>query len=285
MRVPARRAPGRFYFQQCGKRRVFFCEYRSRDTAARDQRKRRRVWIMAEAETIGTAPVAGHIKEMGMLDLRSAQTVEDLNGIQSIEQVGVIIIPEHLTTALAKVPMKEVGTIVAVPQGAKVNFQMGQVRLSGEALAAGDPEAVLILAGQLFITSPVQSVGYKEVRVTGQIFIPRGSEGALSAKLSVAGQTIYYTPGVNPRFFMGADSVGKAFFELLPEEKTMFVVAGALTIEKDVTQELLQAKVQEIALAGLLRVPKALLPIVQVLTVEKAGNIETLEDADQAAQA
>ena len=48
----------------------------------------------------------------------------------------------------------------------------GQIVLSGEALAItdGDPDDILVIAGQLVITSPVHKVGYKQVIVAGQVF-------------------------------------------------------------------------------------------------------------------
>ncbi|HZP83571.1 MAG TPA: hypothetical protein VFB21_18140 [Chthonomonadaceae bacterium] len=228
----------------------------------------------ATTEAQAAAPVKGHIKQMGILDLRSAKAPEDLAGITQIEQVGVVLIPEHLTTALANIPMKEVGSIAAIPQGDNVQLQLGQVRLSGEALAAGDSETILILVGQTFITSPVKQVGYKSVRVMGQLFAPRGSEAALSAKVSVEGQNFFLPEGA--RLFMGEDTLNKQFLELLPQP-TPLIVMGQLTFTDDIPVELLQSKVPEIVLMGQICAPQALIPLLQVITVEKMGTISTCE--------
>ncbi len=238
---------------------------------------------MSEEQTVSveqpTGPVKGHIREMGMLDLRSAKTPEDLSGITSIEEVGVILIPEHLTTVLATIPMKEVGMIASVPEGANVQTQLGQVRLSGEALAAGDPEAILVVVGQLFITTPVTQIGYKQIRGIGQVFAPRGSEGALGAKLQIQGQ-VFYLPA-DARTIMGDEKLGRQFLELLPKPVAL-VVMGQLTFTEEVTAELLQSKVTEIVLMGQIFAPEALVPLVQVLTVEKMGQISPLsKDADK----
>jgi hypothetical protein len=51
-----------------------------------------------------------------------------------------------------------------------------------------------------------------------------------------------------------------------------------VNIEDDVTVEMLRSKVPEIVLIGSLTAPRALLPILQVLTTEKAGSIDAKED-------
>lgn len=222
-----------------------------------------------------TAVPSGHIHEMGVLNLLAAKTAEDLQGITSISEVGVLLIPEHLATVIMKIPMQEVGTVAAIPAGNDVNLQVGQVKMSGEALAGGDPEKLLVVVGQLFITTAVQSVGYKGIHATGQIFATRGSEDALGAKLTHLTGQVFYLP-VNPRLFMGEDSIGKEFLELLPEAEPL-VIMGNFTIEKEVSVELLKSKITEIVLFGQLNVPRALLPIAQVLTKEKFGEIHSYE--------
>lgn len=217
-------------------------------------------------------PPAGHIQKVGMLDLRSAKTPEDLQGFTGISEVGCVLIPEHLATALARIPMKNVGTVVPVPEDKNINIQIGQVRLSGEALAAGNPEEILFVAGQLYLTSPPASIGYKEIWVHGQLFALRGSEGVLGAKLTrVTGQT-FYLPA-RSRTFMGEETLGKGFLELL-SEPTVLVIMGKLTLEDDVTVELLKSQVPEIILMGEIEAQQALVPLLQVLTIEKMGEIK-----------
>lgn len=219
-------------------------------------------------------PVKGRIREMGILDLRAAKTPEDLREITSIEEVGVVLIPEHLAVALAGIPMHEVGTIAAIPVGANIQAQIGQIYLTGEALAAGDPETILVVVGQLWIKTLVTQVSYKEVRVIGQAIAPRGSEAGFGAKLSVQGQIIYIP--AEARLMMGDETWSRAFLELLPKP-TPFVIMGNLTVAADVTVELLQNKVPEIVLMGHIGAPAVLVPLLQVLTIEKMGDISANE--------
>ena len=217
--------------------------------------------------------LSGRIHDMGLLDLRSAKTPEDLKGITGINDVGCIIIPENLATALMGIPMNDVGTIIPMPEGNNVQLHVGQIKLSGEAIAAGDPEDILFVAGQLIITTPVTNVGYQAIWAHGQILAIRGSETALGAKLKRLTGQILYLPA-KARTVMGSESIGKAFLELLPEPTAM-VIMGELTIEDDVTVELLQSKIVEFVLMGVIKAPKPLIPLVQVLTPEKMGEIVT----------
>jgi len=224
----------------------------------------------------------GGIKNMGMLDLTSAKTPEELSNITALKNVGMILIPEHLTAALAGIPMQNVGGVVPVPQGVNVKLLAGQTKLTGEALANGDSETILIMAGQLFVTTPVEKVGYKELRVTGQLLAPRGSESAISAKLaSITGQVIYYPEGA--RLTVGEESWSREFLSLLPEA-TPYVIVGKVRIEDDVTAQLLREKISEIVLVGMIVAPEALVPLVQLLAIEKIGRIEAIENQGEAEQ-
>ena len=214
---------------------------------------------------------AGHIHDMGLLDLRFAKTPEDLSHISRISDIGMVLVSEQVAAALMRIPMNDVGTVVTVPQGAQVNCLTGQTRLSGEALAGGDPESILFIAGQFFITSTVTSIGYKELRVAGQVFAPRGSEAAITAKLTQMTGQVFYLPA-NPRVIMGEEILSKEFLGLLPEP-TALVIMGQVTFNDDVTQELVQSKLTEIVLMGQIFAPAALIPILQLLTQEKMGQI------------
>jgi hypothetical protein len=217
----------------------------------------------------------GHIKDMGFLDLRYAKTAEDLAGIISISDVGMVLIPEHLAGVLANISVHDVGGIVNVPQDSKVNSLTGQVRISGETLAAGDPETILLVAGQLFITGEVTTVGFKEVRIFGQMFAPKSGRAAISAKLTQFTGQNFFTEA-EARIIMGKESIGPEFLELLPAPATL-VVLGELTFEPGTPRELVQSKLPEIVLMGKIVAPKELVPLLQVITKEKMGEIVEAE--------
>jgi len=220
------------------------------------------------------APLEGagkQIMNVGVADLRYAKTAEEIGEIGSIHDVGVILISEELVGALAKVNVYNVGGVMAVPSGDKVNVMTGQTRLTGEALEGGDPETTLVLVGQTFITTPVRSVGYKELRFCGQLFATRGSEAALTPKIGqMTGQNFFLPP--DPRIIMGEETIGAEFLELLPKP-TALVIMGEVTFDADVSKELLLAKIEEIVLMGEIQAPAHLIAALQVITKEKMGEI------------
>jgi hypothetical protein len=220
---------------------------------------------------------SGRVGNTGILDLTWAKSIEDLNEITAIENVGIVRVPEHLYAFVASIPQEKVGMVETAASGPQKTLT-GQVRLTGDFLAAGDPETTLVVTGVLFILPPLVKIGFREIRLTGIILLPRGSEGVISNKLgSLTGNVVYYSADASmPRLFMGQESIGREFLELLPTP-VPFVVTGKLTIEADVTLDLLRAKVPEIVLTGQLVAPKALIPLLQVLTVDKTGTIQVLE--------
>jgi hypothetical protein len=228
------------------------------------------------SEENGSKNRAGHIEDVGMLDLRWAKSAEDLSAIVSIEDVGVVLVPELLAGALARVSLEDVGLIVPIPPGENVHVMSGEVRLTAEMLAGGNPSAILVLVGQVTIANVVQSIGYQELRVYGQLYAPRGSESTIASKLTQFSGKVFYLPA-NARHLTGNNTIGQAYLELLPEPSAL-VVTGDLIFDADVTMETLRAKVPEIALlGGAITAPKALLPLLQILTQEKNGDIRERE--------
>ena len=218
------------------------------------------------------------IQNVALLDLTGMKSPDDLAGIRGIRDVAIILVPESLQARLASIPIEDVAAIVPVPEGGNVKVQTGQVKLSGEALAntGGGPDDVLILSGQTTITTPVHAVGYKQLIVVGQMFAPKGSESALGSGVTrLTGQIFYFSE--QARLINGEERFSREFFELLDAPISIFL-NGSLRIEPGVTADLLKAKVSEIALNGEIVAPKALIPMLQILTIEKNGVIRALED-------
>lgn len=215
----------------------------------------------------------GSYHNMGFLDLSWAKTLEDLAHIENIHNIGVLRIPEHLYEFVSSLPMHNVGFIERVPSGDKMEIS-GQSRVSGDFLAAGEPDTTLLVTGQLFVTPPLESIGFKELRVTGQVFLPRGSEKVLTGKLRrLTGQILYYRSDAGlPRVFSDGEEIGREFLELLPEPAP-FIIMGNVSLDDDISVDLLRSKVVEITLAGKLHAPRHLLSVLQILAVDKVGTI------------
>jgi hypothetical protein len=300
------------------------------------------------------------IRNVALLDLTGATAAETLDGITRIANVAAILVPESLLGRLMSIPMQNVAATVPIPDGKPVKVMSGQILMSGEALANADgvTDQVLVVSGQLVITSPVQrvgyshfitigqvvapvgsetalgagltrmsgqvtyypytpgaavrvlsgttrlngaelanpggqstdmllgvgqliitgtveSVGYQHVVAVGQLLAPKHSEAVLAGRLTALGQIVYYT--ANPRLFDGKDSFSGGFFELL-DEPTTLVLNGKFIFEGDVSPELLKRTVTEIVLNGKIIAPRALMPMLQVLTVARNGRITTDDD-------
>jgi hypothetical protein len=194
-------------------------------------------------------------------------------GYTQLIVMGPIFAPKGSEAALGSTMVRVIGPIQYYPAGAGVKIQTGQVKLSGAILAnpAGDANDVLVVFGQVFITSPIEKVGYKHVIVGGQMFAPKQSEDVLGPYLEVNGQVLWYSG--TPRIFNGDDRLSAAYFDLLKEPITM-LINGHVAVESDVTLELFRQKVTEIILNGTLEGPKHLVPLFQALATEHNGVIQ-----------
>ena len=222
-----------------------------------------------------SAPIRGRIQNMGVLNLLSAKSAADFEGITKIENVGCVMVPESLAAAAARIPMENVGVVASVPDGGKVSLICGQATFTGEALAEGDSETLLVVAGQLFITTPVFKVGYRGLHIMGQILAPRGSEGSLAAAIThLSGQARYFPVGA--RMFTGEHTISREFLEFI-DTPIPLMITGEVEFTADVTVDLLRAKVSEIALTGEIKAPRALIPLLQFLAVENTGEIDATD--------
>jgi len=152
------------------------------------------------------------IRNVALLDLTGATSEQTLDGVGRIVNVATILVPASLLGKLMTIPMQNVAATVPIPDGKTVRVMTGQVTLSGEALANADgpQDEVLVVAGQLIITTPVQRVGFSQLITMGQVVAPVGSETALGAGLSrMSGQVVYYpyTPGATVEVLFGSTRI------------------------------------------------------------------------------
>lgn len=158
-------------------------------------------------------------------------------------------------------------------EGQEIRVHSGQVKLSGTMLAnrAGRPDDMLIVAGQVAVTGEVDTVGYRNVIIAGQVAAPEASRDAIESAVAVQGQVCWYK-GDDPHVFMSDASLGPDFFRLL-DHRISLVVFGSLSIGAGVTEATLLEKVAGIALFGDITAPPELLGAVQVLATDVFGDI------------
>jgi hypothetical protein len=188
-------------------------------------------------------PTAGReINHVALLDLTGAQAAHALEGVTRIKHVAAILVPESLLPRLTSIPMEHVAATVPVRDGQRTRVMSGQIVLSGEALASpGDEQRqdMLVVTGQLILTSPIATVGYRDVVVLGQVVAPRGSETALGAGLTrLSGQVAYYpySEGATVRTTAGSGVTGAALANPGGQSTDVLLATGSLVVTTPITE-------------------------------------------------
>ncbi len=212
------------------------------------------------------------MSNMPVLDLSGVRSREEVTGLR-LENIGAVLVPEELPDLLATVSSQNIGAVIPVPKGFRVETRVGNVELSGEALAAGEATTVLQLVGNVTVTSPVTQVGYRGLILVGVVMLPKSAMTAMAGKvITQVGQVVYYE-GENPRVFMDDVRLTKAFFDLI-EEPIALLLIGDPTFGADVTPELLRAKVRSMAVIGDVTLENAdLLALIQFLAKPLVGSV------------
>jgi hypothetical protein len=196
-----------------------------------------------------------------------------------ISVVGSVIAPRGSEATLGRVLAGGTGSVDYYRYAARQQVRplIGQVQLSGAMLvnAAGEPDDILVVAGQVIVTGPISTVGYRQVFVAGQFIAPQAGRAELEARLQAQGQVVWYQ-SEDPRVFLGDTELGEGYFRLL-DHPVSLVVLGDLTISPGVTPQLVHDKVTDIALFGDATAPADVVPVLQLLTAAFAGQIRTAD--------
>lgn len=220
--------------------------------------------------TVEHTPPTGAISGVTVLDLTGMRSPEELAEITSIEQVALILVPESLAGALARIPTRRVASVVPVPDGAEAKVHTGAVIMGGEALAQpGGDNVVLVVTGTLALSSPVTEVAFRQVIVTGMVLAPFGSEAALGAGLTrVTGSVQYYRHAQEQRFrtYSGQTELsGELLANTGGSPDDILFLAG----QTIVTGPVAEIGFQQIVAAGQLVAPRDSQPLfAPVLTIE-----------------
>lgn len=229
------------------------------------------------SENTPTTPVdqAGHIHNLGMLDLSTAQDAGALAHIRRIENVGVVLIPENLTAQFGAISQSNVGLVLPVPTGKQVKTLSGQLSFPGDAFAEGDPEhPVLLLVGQIVFTSRITTLGYTQVIVAGQLIAPEGSESAVARYVTrLIGQAVYYPGTAKPRILRGQETLDEAYFQALAEPQVL-ILLGSYKFAANVTVETLRQKVAGLIVLGELQTAPGLVSAVRAMASDVMGVLK-----------
>jgi hypothetical protein len=194
---------------------------------------------------------------------------------QRIHVVGSVLAPRGSEAALGPALAGVTGRVsyYTPAAGQDIKVVSGQVRLSGALLAnsAGQPDDLLIAAGQVVITGEVTAVGYRQVIIAGQLAAPAASRDVIEPRAQVQGQAAWYR-GDDPRVFYDDTSLGPDFFRLL-DHPVSLVVLGDLTIAAGVTEAMMREKITGICVFGDAAAPSGLVGVLQALSTDAFGVI------------
>ncbi|WP_029137449.1 hypothetical protein [Nakamurella lactea] len=191
-----------------------------------------------------------------------------------IHVTGTVLVPRGSEAAIGRV-LEGTGSVVAYrwAETQEIRTHGGQLSISGAGLTnpIGEPDDVLVLAGQTVVTGEVGGIGYRQVVVVGQAAFPAAAQEALDPRLVAQGQVGWYVSD-NPRTFVGGAPLAAEYLRLL-EAPASLIVTGNLDIADDVSAELLRDKVSDIVVFGNITAPDALVPTLQYLATQAFGSI------------
>jgi len=122
-------------------------------------------------------------ENVGILDLRHA-TLEDIERMREMENIGLIIVPEEFVGKVSSKIMKNVGVIVPYVEGMRIF--VGETLFDAAMLEALDEPISFIHAGALTIDSDVTPELIKNkiesFKNYGEVVVPAEAYGALMAK-------------------------------------------------------------------------------------------------------
>ena len=195
--------------------------------------------------------------------------------------VGSVLAPRGSEQALGQALAGGTGSVTyyQYAEGQQVKMLTGQVRLSPALLAnpAGQPDDILVVAGQVVVTCDITTVGYRTTIIAGQLAAPAASRDVLEPAIEVQGQVIWYD-SANPRIYNGDARIGADFLRLL-DAPAALVVLGDLIIEPGVTEAALREKLAGLAVCGDVVAPAELIGAVQIVATDVLGDIKASDRA------
>jgi len=209
---------------------------------------------------------------VGMLIITSAVTGPVP---QRIHVIGSVLAPRGSEQALGPALAGGTGNVsyYQYHEGQDIKLLSGQVTVSAAMLAnpAGQPDDLLIVAGQAAITGEVATVGYRRLIFAGQVAAPAASRDVIEPSAEVQGQIGWYS-GDDARVFHDDLTLGPDFFRLADHPVTL-VVFGDLSVEAGVSDTALLDKIAGLVVFGDVTAPPGLIAALQVLGAEVFGDI------------
>lgn len=153
-------------------------------------------------------------KNIGLLDLRKG-TPEALANIQSMTNIGTLLLREGQVSQIGHIRQVNVGSVFTLPEDQEVALvqQNGDFEIDNAFLEGVPGQVLLIVNGNLKIKADVAVQGFESVFravVNGNAQVPNRLKAAFAIKCEVNGEVMYFDPGdvlVQTPLVLSADSL------------------------------------------------------------------------------
>lgn len=180
----------------------------------------------------------GVIRNVAVLDLTASTRAEELAHIRRIEDVAVILVRESAASALTRLDLVDVASVVQIPEHGVARVHTGTVTMSGEAFAdESATDDVLVVTGTLVATTPVRRVVLAGIVVTGIVLAPEGSDALGTALTRLTGSFATFPYREGQHIDQRSGNVAMHGATLANRQGTpddVLLVSGVLTVEGEV---------------------------------------------------
>ena len=214
--------------------------------------------------------------DMALLDLRTIQSVETAKAIEEISDSGMLILPSDgdpaVVDALAQVPKNDIGSTITLSVKDELHAVNGILELNTASVPTS-PNAVIACNGVLLVTENLPGEGIRTI-LNGMLIVKQGVEARIRL-LQLNGMKVtcdfeHLVQSGNTLQLSAAD------LEYM-DPKTLIFVGNTLTLEKDVTSQVMKEKQIIPVVGNCLKCYAPAVPYVKAKGI--IGNkIEVLED-------
>lgn len=138
-------------------------------------------------------------KNIGLLDLRRG-TPEALANIQSLINIGTLLLSESQLAHIGHIRQTNVGSVFTLPEGQEIDLvqQNGDFDIDNAFLEGVPSQVLMIVNGNLKIAGDVSAQDFDKLFravINGNAQVPSRLKAAFAIKSEVNGEVLYFDPG------------------------------------------------------------------------------------------
>jgi hypothetical protein len=229
------------------------------------------------------------IAQVGVLDLRGVP-VEQVTRIESIREVGIVLLDEANRSSLAQASLAEVGSVIVAGGPDDRVLIEPWLEISRATVEAMPPGQKLILIGVAWfkpdVPAAVVAEKFEKLHVVGVLFASASVQGALLGKIQSTGLSVTLPDDVGTIIpSIGHNRLTAGYLSHLPDD-ILYLNVGATEIPSDVTEALLAQKIKTYYNVGGTIGPAPLLELLKARCPANLGEFkepDTKGDAEESA--